>query len=102
MVSVDFKTKGIMEIPAERTFIHPLEATTNWAPTGPQFVLGERITTLEIQPTLGVVHGFTTPPDGSLLVLIWFNEREIMLFIGKPIGRSLMISGSTKRIDINN
>jgi len=77
MVSVDFQTKGTLEILAERTFIHPLEATANWAPTGPQFVLGERITTLAIPPTLGVVHGFITPPNGSLLVLIWFNERQL-------------------------
>ena len=41
MVSVNFKTKSLLEIPAALTFIHPLEATANYAPTGPQFVLGE-------------------------------------------------------------
>jgi len=76
MVCVNFKTKGTLEIPAEFSFIHPLEATTNYASTGPQFALGERITTLDTQPIPGVVHGFITPLNGSLIVLIWFNETD--------------------------
>jgi len=40
--------------------------------TGPQFALGDRITT----HIFGVVHGFVTQPDSSLRVLIWFNETD--------------------------
>jgi len=57
-------------------FIHPLEATANWTEKGPQFVFGERITTKEVQPTLGVVNGFVTQSNRKLLVLIWFNETD--------------------------
>ena len=31
---------------------------------------------MEGQSIFGVVHGFVTYPDGSLLVLIWFNETD--------------------------
>ena len=57
-------------------FIHPLEAMANWTKTGPQFILGGKITTKEGQRTLGVVNGFVTQSNGSLLVLIWFNETD--------------------------
>jgi len=76
MARVNFTTHGILEIPAELTFIHPLEATANWTEKGPQFVFGERITTKEVQPTFGLVHGFITQSNGSSLVLIWFNETD--------------------------
>ena len=70
MAKVNFTTHGILEIPTEMVFIHPLEATVNWTMTGPQFILGGKITIKEGQPFLGVVHGFVTQPNGSLLVLI--------------------------------
>ena len=76
MAKVNFTTHGILEIPAEIAFIHPLEAKENWTKTGPQFALGDKITTMEGQSIFGVVHGFVTYPDGSLLVLIWFNETD--------------------------
>jgi len=72
MAKVNFTTHGILEIPAEIAFIHPLEAAENWTKTGPQFIPGGKITIKEGQPILGVVHGFVTQSDSSLLVLICF------------------------------
>ena len=76
MAKVNFTTHGILDIPAEIAFLHPLEATENWTKTGPQFTLGEKITSKEGQPILGVVHGFVTQSDSSSLVLIWLNETD--------------------------
>jgi hypothetical protein len=49
MATVHFPTLGDLEIPAEPTFIHVLEANRepNWTGTGPDFTLGDRITTLQ-------------------------------------------------------
>jgi len=76
MAKVNFTTHGILENPAEIAFIHPLEAKENWTMTGPQFALGDKITPMEGKAIFWVVHGFVTQPDGSLLVLIWFNETD--------------------------
>jgi len=76
MAKVNFKTHGILEIPSEIAFIHPLEARKNWTMTGPQFELGDKITTFEGQAIFRVVHGFVTQPEGKSLVLIWFNETD--------------------------
>jgi len=76
MVKVKFPTHGILEIPAEIAFIHPLEARENWTKTGPRFTLGDKITTLEVPAVFGVVHGFVTQMNSSSLVLIWFNETD--------------------------
>jgi hypothetical protein len=76
MARVDFKAHGTLEIPAEIVFIHPLEAEENWVMTGPQYTLGDRITTMVRLHIFGIVHGFVTQPDNSLLVLIWFNETD--------------------------
>ena len=76
MAIVNFPTHGALEIPAELTFIHPLEARENWTNTGPGFTLGYKITTLEGPAIFGVVHGFVTQRDSSLVVLIWFNETD--------------------------
>ena len=72
MARVDFKAHGILEI----AFIHPLEAEEIWVMTGPQYTLGDRITTMTGLHIFGIVHGFVTQPDKSLLVLIWFNETD--------------------------
>jgi len=71
-----FKTHCTLEIPAEITFIHPLEAKENWVATGPQYELGNKITTLAIGNVIGIVHGFVIQPDKSLLVLVWFNKMD--------------------------
>jgi len=78
MATINFPTHGDLEIPADLTFIHPLEASLqgNWTNTGPGFMLGDKITTLKGPATPGVVHGFMTQSDGSLVVLIWFNETD--------------------------
>jgi len=76
MAIVNFPTHDDLEIPAELTFIHLLEARENWTNTGPGFTLGDKITTLEGPAIFGVVHGFVTQSDGSLVVLIWFNETD--------------------------
>jgi len=76
MAIVNFPTHGTLEIPAELTFIHPLEAREHWTNTGPGFTLGDKITTLEGPAIFGVVHGFVTQSDSSLVVLIWFNETD--------------------------
>jgi len=76
MAIVNFPTHGALEIPAELTFIHPLEARDKWTSTGPGFTLGDKITTLEGPAIFGVVHGFVTQSDSSLVVLIWFNETD--------------------------
>jgi len=76
MVKVKFPTHGILEIPAEIAFIHPLEARENWTKTGPRFTLGDKITTLEVPAIFRVVHGFVTQMNSSSLVLIWFNETD--------------------------
>jgi hypothetical protein len=68
MAKVNFPTHGILEIPAEIAFIHPLEARENWTKTGLQFALGDKITTTEGQAIFGVVHGFVTQLDSSSLV----------------------------------
>jgi hypothetical protein len=70
MAKVNFPTHGNLEIPAELTFIHPLEAKENWTSTGPGFTLGDKITTLEGPAIFGVVHGFVTQSDSSPVVLI--------------------------------
>ena len=84
MAIVNFPTHGTLEIPAELTFIHPLEAKEHLTNTGPgftlgdklRFTLGDEITTLEGPAMFGVVHGFVTQSDSSLVVLIWFNETD--------------------------
>jgi len=76
MAKVNFPTHGILEIPADLAFIHPLEARENWTKIGPRFTLGDKITTLEGPAIFGVVHGFVTKMDSSSLVLIWFNEVD--------------------------
>ena len=45
MAIVNFPTHGDLEIPAELTFIHPLEASLqgNWTNTGPGFMLGDKL-----------------------------------------------------------
>ena len=75
-VTVNFPTHGDLEIPAEPTSIQPLDARLqeNWTGSGPSFVMGEKITTLQGPAGPGVVHGFMTQNDGSSAVLIWFNE----------------------------
>jgi len=76
MAKVNFPTHGILEIPAEIAFIHPLEARENWTKTGPRFTLGDKISTSEGPSFFGVVHGFVTQIDSSSSVLIWFNETD--------------------------
>ena len=76
MAIVNFPTHGDLEIPAELTFIHSLAARENWTNTGPGFTLGDEITTLTGPVIFGVVHSFVTQSDGSLVVLIWFNETD--------------------------
>jgi len=76
MAQVNFPTHGILEIPAELAFIHPLEAKENWTKTGPRFTIGDKITTSEGPATFGAVHGFVTQMDSSSVVLIWFNETD--------------------------
>jgi hypothetical protein len=76
MAKVNFPTHGILEIPAEIAFIHPLEARENCTKTGPRFTLGDKITTLEGPAFSGIVHGFVTQMDSSSLILIWFNETD--------------------------
>jgi len=76
MARVNFPTHGNLEIPAELTFINPLEAKENWTSTGPGFTLGDKITTVEGPAIFGVVHGFVTQRDSSPLVLMWFNETD--------------------------
>ena len=76
MVRVEFKAHGILEIPAEITFIYPLESRENWVATGPHYELGDKITTLEAGSVTGIVHGFVTQPNKSLLVIVWFNETD--------------------------
>jgi len=72
MATVNFPTHGDLEIPAELTFIHPLDASLqgHWTSYGPGFVMGDKITTLQGPAGPGVVHGFMTQSDGSLVVLI--------------------------------
>jgi len=70
MAIVNFPTHGDLEILAALTFIHPLEARENWTNSGPGFTLGDKITTLTGPAIFGVVHGFVTQSDGSLVVLI--------------------------------
>ena len=67
MAIVNFLNHGDLEIPAELTFIHPLEARENWTNTGPGFTLGHKITALEGPAIFGVVHGFVTQSNGSLV-----------------------------------
>jgi len=76
MATVHFPTLGDLEIPAEPTFIHVLEADgePNWTDTGPDFTMGDRIITLQGPAGPGVVHGFMTQVDSSTAVLIWLNE----------------------------
>ena len=78
MATVNFPTHGDLEIPAEPTFIHVLEANgePNWTDTGPDFTMGDRIITLQEPAVPGVVHGFMTQVDGSTAVLIWLNETD--------------------------
>ena len=76
MARVEFKAHGTLEIPAEITFIHPLESSANWVATGPQYELGDKITTLAMGSATGIVHGFVIQPDKSLSVLVWFNETD--------------------------
>jgi len=77
-VTVNLPTHGDLEIPAEPTSIQPLDACLqeNWTSSGPVFVMGEKITTLQGPAGPGVVHSFMTQNDGSLAVLIWFNETD--------------------------
>jgi len=76
MAKVNFPIHGILKIPAEIAFIHPLEARENWnwTKTGLQLALGDKITTTEGQAIFVIVHGFVTQLDSSALVLIWVNE----------------------------
>ena len=76
MAKVNFPTHGVLHIPAEFAFIHPLKAKDNWTRNGPRFTIGDKIATLVGPAMFGVVHGFVTQMDGSLLALIWFNETE--------------------------
>jgi len=41
MAMVNLTTHGNLEIPAELTFIHPLEAKEHWTSTGPGFTLAK-------------------------------------------------------------
>jgi hypothetical protein len=70
MAIVNFPTHGTLEIPAELTFIHPLEARENWTSTGPGFTLGDKITTLE-GPAIFGVEGM------SQLFYIWKDKQTI-------------------------
>ena len=76
MATVHFPILGSLEIPAEPTFIHVLEANhaPNWTGTGPGFAMGDRIITSQEPAGQGVVHGYMTQEDGSTAVLIWLNE----------------------------
>jgi len=65
MATVDFPTHGSLEFPVDLNFIHPLETRENWTEIGPQFTLGDKISTLARPAMLGVVHGFVTQLDGS-------------------------------------
>ena len=76
MVTVDFSTHGALEILADLTFIHPLEARKNWTKKGPQCTLGDKISTSARPAMLGQVHGFVTQMDSSSTVLIWFNDAD--------------------------
>ena len=71
MATVEFPTHGSLEILMDFSFIHPLEAQENWSKTGPQFTLGNKISTLSTPVLHGVVYGFVTQMDGTSTVLIW-------------------------------
>jgi len=45
MARVEFKDHGILEIPAETSFIHPLESGENLSGEGTQYVLGVKLST---------------------------------------------------------
>jgi len=76
MATVDFPTYGALEILMNLNFIHPLETLENWTKTGPQFTLGDKISTLARPAMHGVVHGFVTQMHGSSTVLIWSNDTD--------------------------
>jgi len=76
MATVEFPTHGSLEILMDLNFIHPLETLENWIETGPQFTLGNKISTLAKPVMLGVVHGFVTQMDGTSTVLIWSNDTD--------------------------
>ena len=67
---------GLLEIPAEITFIHPLESRENWIAKGPKYELGDKIINLGAGSPTGLVHGFVNQANNSLLVLVWFNETD--------------------------
>ena len=71
IATVEFPTHGSLEILMDLSFIHPLEAQENWSKTGPQFTLGNKISTLSTPVLHGVVYSFVTQMDGTSTVLIW-------------------------------
>jgi len=80
MATVDFPTHGSLEILMDLSFIHPLEAQENWNKTGPQFTLGDKISSSATPVRHGVVHGFVTQMDGTSPVLIWSDAHMYVQF----------------------
>jgi len=69
--SVYFQNHGLLEILMDSSVITLLEAQAHWTETGPEFTLGDMISSLATPVTHGVVHGFVTQADGTIAVLIW-------------------------------
>jgi len=92
MATVDFLTHGSLEILMDLSFINPLEAQENWNKTGPQFTLGDKISTLATPFMHGIVHGFVTQMDGTSTVLIWSDADMYVQF--RPDGRNIHARGA--------
>ena len=84
MAIVNFQTHGALEIPAELTFIHPLEARENWTSTGPGFTLGDKFTTLE-GPAIFGVEGM------SQLFNIWKDKQKFRACVNSVYGKTSKI-----------
>jgi len=80
MATVDFPTHGPLEFLMDLSFINPLEALENWIKTGPQFTLGDKISSLATPVVHGVAHGFVTQMDGTSTVLIWSDADMYVQF----------------------